>query len=313
MSAPLDFLRIFAGKLRAAGIRFAITSGMACVHFGIQQTTKDSDWIIAPDDFGKLREMLMRLDADAPPWRVAYRQIFGAPLDVEFMAHGWTSHLLLTDPDGAENKVDFFGKAPRVRHLALDPESPDFADRDVVAQMKRTDRPKDWPIVDSLGWQLMERSRSQSLVHLQDAVKLLSVWPQSEAEARDIAVRRRPLLQLLERENDPDRLDGFLRLERLLWECVNAERHGLYTRAWKDFYRSWQKEPGFTWPSREPFARQHQRVLLAARGHGLPCNPVGAVGREAIVAKALDRAVVKAQTTPEILNMIQPPIEEMLP
>lgn len=66
-------------------------------------------------------------------------------------------------------------------------------------------------------------------------------------------------------------------------------------------------------PSCESFARQHQRVLLAARGHGLPRDPVDAVGREAILAKALDRAVVKAQTTREILNLIQPPLEEMLP
>jgi hypothetical protein len=33
MSAPLDFLRIFARQLRGATIRFAITSGMACVHY----------------------------------------------------------------------------------------------------------------------------------------------------------------------------------------------------------------------------------------------------------------------------------------
>ena len=39
MSAPLDFLRIFAGQLRQAGIHFAITSGMACVHYGLQQNT----------------------------------------------------------------------------------------------------------------------------------------------------------------------------------------------------------------------------------------------------------------------------------
>ena len=313
MSAPLAFLKSFAGKLREAGIRFAITSGMACVHYGLQQTTKDSDWIIAPDDLAKLRELLVQLEQSDPPWRVSYRQIFGAPLDAEFMAHGWTSHLLLTDPDGVEHKVDLFGKAPRVRQVTLDPDSPDYADRDVVAQMKRTDRPKDWPMVDGLGWQLNERSRHQALVHLQDPVKLLSAWPESSAEARDIAVQRRPLLRLLERESDPDRLDGFLRLERLLWECVNAERHGLYTRAWKDFYRSWQKEPGFAWPSRETFVVQHQRLLLAARSHGLPCNPVDAVGREAILARALARAMVKAQTTRETLILIQPPLEEMLP
>lgn len=88
MSAPLDFLEIFAGHLRAAGIRFAITSGMACVHYGLQQTTKDSDWIIAPEDLSKLRDLLTRLEQAHPPWRVSYRQIFGAPLDARFMASG---------------------------------------------------------------------------------------------------------------------------------------------------------------------------------------------------------------------------------
>ena len=50
MSAPLDFLKIFAGQLREVGIPFAITSGMACVHYGLQQTTKDSDWIIPAEN-----------------------------------------------------------------------------------------------------------------------------------------------------------------------------------------------------------------------------------------------------------------------
>src|SRR5712691_880312 len=109
MSAPLDFLKLFAGQLRQAGIRFAITSGMACVHYGLQQTTKDSDWIIAPEDLVKLRELLTALERASPSWLVSYRQIFGAPLDAEFMAHGWTSHILLTDPEGLEHKVDIFG------------------------------------------------------------------------------------------------------------------------------------------------------------------------------------------------------------
>lgn len=42
MQTPLDFLNMFRIELRASGIRFAITSGMACVHYGLQQTTKDS-------------------------------------------------------------------------------------------------------------------------------------------------------------------------------------------------------------------------------------------------------------------------------
>src|SRR5437868_14995920 len=106
MSAPLDFLRIFAGELRGAGIRFAITSGMACVHYGLQQTTKDSDWIIAPEDLGKLRDLLLRLEEKPAPWRVSYRPIFGAPLATDYLRHGWTSHLLVTDSDAAEHKGD---------------------------------------------------------------------------------------------------------------------------------------------------------------------------------------------------------------
>ena len=41
MQTPLDFLNTLRIDLRASGIRFAITSGMACVHYGLQQTTKD--------------------------------------------------------------------------------------------------------------------------------------------------------------------------------------------------------------------------------------------------------------------------------
>jgi hypothetical protein len=54
VSAPLDFLKIFAGQLRQAEISFAITYGMACVHYGLQQITKDSDWIIPAEDLARL-------------------------------------------------------------------------------------------------------------------------------------------------------------------------------------------------------------------------------------------------------------------
>jgi hypothetical protein len=313
MSAPLDFLRLFAGQLRGAGIRFAITSGMACVHYGLQQTTKDSDWIIAPDDLGRFRELLSFLEQEQPPWGISYRAIFGAPLEADYMAHGWTSHLLVTDADGVEHKVDLFGKAPRVRRVANDLENPDYATRDVVAQMKRTDRPKDWPIVDSLGWQLLGDARNQALVHLQDAAKLLSAWGQTEGPTREEAAARRPLLRLMEHETDPDRLDGFLRLERLVWECVNAERYELYTRAWKDFYRAWQKEAGFAWPVNEPFAKQHERLSAAARRLGLVPDPIGQVGREALLQTALARAAIKAQSTLGTLALVQPPLAELLP
>jgi hypothetical protein len=313
MNGPLDFLGSFAARLRKAGIRFAITSGMACVHYGLQQTTKDSDWIIAPEDLQRFRALLSRLASQNAPWQISYRAIFGAPLESDYMAHGWTSHLLLREPGSGECKVDLFCKAPRVREVVLDPENPDFAARDVVAQMKRTDRPRDWPIVDGLGWQLLERAPAEALVHLQDAAKLLAVWPDTDAATRRRAISRRPLLRLLEREADPDRLDGYLRLERLIWECVNDERYTLYGLAWKDFYRIWRAQPGFAWPVQESFSQQHERLASAVRRFGLEPDPIGVVGREALVSKALRRAAVKAQTSLERLAAVQPSIEELLP
>ena len=95
-----DGLRMrLAERLRGAGIRFAITSGMACVHYGLQQTTKDSDWVILPEDFTRFRDLLAGLEQESR-WGISYRPIFGAPLESHFMRHGWTSHLLITEPDG---------------------------------------------------------------------------------------------------------------------------------------------------------------------------------------------------------------------
>lgn len=62
MSVPLDFRKNLAGELREAVIPFAITSGMAGVHGGVQETTKDSDWIIPDDSLDRLRTMLSRLE-----------------------------------------------------------------------------------------------------------------------------------------------------------------------------------------------------------------------------------------------------------
>ncbi len=56
----------------------------------------------------KLRALFIRLEGQSDPWRVSYRDIFGAPLDAEFTARGWTSHLFVTEPNGTENKVDSF-------------------------------------------------------------------------------------------------------------------------------------------------------------------------------------------------------------
>jgi len=314
MSAPLDFIKLFADHLQAADIRFAITSGMACVHFGLQQATRDSDLIIAPEHLERFRTLLAQLESGLPPWRISYRPIFGAPLLPEYLAQGWTSHLSIWDyADSPEHKLDFFGKAPRVRLLELEPGESHYASRHVVALMKRTDRDRDWPMVDGLGWQLVEQKRLEALLHIQDASRLKAAWQQVSTENRQSLAQRRPLLNLLDQESDPDRIHALIRVERIVWECANQERYHPFEHSWKEFYRKWRAELDWQWPMREPFVQQHERLVKAVRQHGLPPDPVGLVGRETLLARALSRAAVRADTAPARIKQLAPPMEELWP
>jgi hypothetical protein len=316
VSAPLDFLKIFAGELRAAGISFAITSGMACVHYGLQQNTKDSDWIIPAQDLERLRQLLEKLEGSLPPWRVSYRQIFAAPLEAEYMQHGWTSHLSIWDNAASvEHKVDIFSKPPRVKTEEILTDSEGWVSRHVVAQMKRTDRDKDWPILQGLGKQLWERQDALGLLHLMDPDALLKAWHSVPTATQNVLSERRPLLRALDRSPAPDRLglQRLLRLERLIWERVNEQRHSRYIREWKAFYRRWRHEPEMEWPTSEQFWSQHRRLVKAVAEYGLPPDPLGAVRRSDMISTAL-LEVQRLENAPEReVAEICPPMEELLP
>jgi hypothetical protein len=314
MTAPLEFLDLLRERLRDAGISFALTSGMACVRFGLQQTTKDSDWIIDVRHIARFRTVLGSFESGPPAGSVTYRPIFGAPLEPDWMAHGWTSHLCVRDaPDSLEHHVDVFSRPPRVQKVETEPGDNDFASRHVVAQMKKTDRGKDWPIVDGLGWQLALKDRPDSLLHLQDPLKLREVWCRTDRQTREAMACRRPLLRKLDAETDLDRLHGLTRVERLIWECVNEGRYGAYQRVWKEFYRRWRDEADREWPTVEPFREQHVRVTDAAKRHGLPTDPLGLVTRAAIVDTGLRRAATRALQPLDVILELAPPASELLP
>lgn len=316
MSAPLEFIKVFAGKMRDAGIEHALTSGMACVHYGLQQTTKDSDWIVPAGRLARLRALLGGLEEGWPPWRISYRQICGAPMEEEYLRHGWTSHLSIWDSaSSVEHKVDLFSAPPRVRLDELEIDAEGWASRHVVAQMKKTDRDKDWPMVGGLGRQLAERRESTALLHAREHALLLNAWAAASPEQRLGAVRRRPLVKVLDRPTPPDRLalGRLLAIERTIWEQVNDHRHSRYTRAWKQFFRNWRRDEEWQWPTAESFAKQHRRLCEAAGRHGLPLDPLEGNVRAEVLSTALTEAAALSSATPEEMAQVQPPMEEMLP
>jgi hypothetical protein len=115
MPTPLEFLDVFRSTLRSAGITFAVTSGMACIRYVLQQTTKVSDWIVAAEDLPKLRGLLQQCERRMPPWVVQYRTIFGAPFAAEWLDGGWSTHIFIrTTGGGPDHHLDFFA-VPRER------------------------------------------------------------------------------------------------------------------------------------------------------------------------------------------------------
>ena len=314
MGTPLEFLYHFRGLLQERGIRFAITSGMACVYYGLQQTTKDSDWIIEPADLPKLHALLMDHERRVPPWRISYRQIFGAPMNTEYLAQGWTSHLSIWPSAGGEEEhVDIFGAAPRVQPGTVQPDSMGFASPDLVAWMKRTDRDKDWPIVDGLGHLLQRTANPDAVMHLQSVPRLRAVWSTFDAGARAHAVLHRPLLSLLEATPNDEVMHGLIALERTVWETVNQERYRLFQHEWKEFYRRWKKEEFWEWPTAESFAQQHERVLSAARRYELPIQILDEAGKEAAWHRGIARTVLRSGRLEALVLAVTPPRKRMLP
>ena len=239
MASPIQFYRNFQALMQRHGLRHVLTSGMACVEYGIQQTTKDTDWIVHPDDLAALVAMLCECERGltGTNWRVTYRPLFGAPLLKEYLGGGWTSHLAIRDEPGSpEHHVDFFGNAPRLRSDEWLAQCGGVASRTVVAQMKKTDRPKDWPFVNGLAIQACNEGDRDGLLHLREGSLLREHWAGVTGTDRERLSVLRPLLGALPTLDD-DRLERLLAIERTIWEAVNRERYRCYQHEWKEFYR----------------------------------------------------------------------------
>ena len=75
--------------LRQRGVICAITSGLACVHYGIAETTKDCDLLCHASLFGELLELLEATKVEGVA--CAYRGNISPPLDARDRAPAWGS------------------------------------------------------------------------------------------------------------------------------------------------------------------------------------------------------------------------------
>ncbi len=279
-------------QARSQGAICAITSGMACVNLGVSETTKDCDLLCSPDSASKLLSVLGKtaLHGHLPK----YRGNLTPPLDHRWLRGGWTSHFVWL-PEDSGVYLDIFGVAPR----GSSPWEPDiqgfYAGPHTVAEMKRTNRERDWPFVTALGARMIETGDERGWLHVYDE-RLLAAFADT---ARQVAAlcKQRPVLELAAHK-DP-RLRPALRAEMEYWHELDRVRLLVYEKAVRRYMvevRNSRLSPHSGLPE------QHDlRVRLATRH--LPLNPLRDYGVSRMISEARDA----------LAQLVQPALMAWLP
>ena len=173
-------------EFRKAGADVLISSGQACVAFGIATFSKDGDWIIREDEHS-CEAVLAVLETHHAVYRL------GVPLHPDWLCGGLTSHFEFRLPDGLRMRTDFCSRPPRVPDVdhmwtcAIRADDVDVVDVESLINLKQTRRLRDYSMIGALAEVagLEDNAPELALCHLQDYESLLEAvrrWP-ADAEA----------------------------------------------------------------------------------------------------------------------------------
>lgn len=207
----------------------ALASGQAVVFYRIAIMSKDGDWVIreTPD---ACERVLRELEARGARYRL------GAPLDVRWLAGGWSSHFEFFDEKQRRIRCDFVSRPPRVLPASLASLFHDASGNRLVAVdaeslilMKQTQRAKDYAVIAELA-ALLPPEREIELTTDPDRVLALAAAGASSRRPAVVAAlsgagRRAVVTALAEetdelQQQDAARLDAYEKAARpYLAEC----------------------------------------------------------------------------------------------
>jgi hypothetical protein len=274
-----QFYEGLVARARRRGIACAITSGMACVAFGVAQATKDCDLLCAPEGAGKFLGLLE--EASLRGHLPSYRGHLTPPLDARWLRGGWTSHFVW-DAAGAEAYLDVFGVAPRGSSRWEVELQGFYAGPHTVAEMKRTNREKDWPFVTALGVKLLETGDPRGWLHLFNYDVLVQTAEKLSCPPEVIALR--PVLGLL-RAGD-ERLEVALKGEIEFWNQLDRLRIRVHEHAVRPYMLAIKRDRR----SNDPALRTQHLVRVEHAERLLPVNPLRQHGLERLIAEAQAQA-----------------------
>jgi len=278
-------------RLRARGVLCAITTDWACLHYGLAETTKDCDLLCHPDSFGALLVLLEETTVEGRPCR--YRGKISPPLDARWHKGGWTSHFQWDTPT-TETTLDVFGHALRESSPWQDDLVGLYAGPNVVAEMKRTNRVKDWPFVNSLGIELLRSRDPRGWLHLFDADSIREML--EEFSIPDEMLALRPTLRLASR-GQPS-LAPALGAERQFW----VELGRLQTRICRAALRPYVLAMGQLGISTTAGLAQHHAARLACAEEHLEKHPIAKFGVDRMIEEA--RQSTSAFVHPDLMQWL---------
>jgi hypothetical protein len=239
------------GRLRAI-----ITSGQAVVLHRVAVMSKDGDWILRED-----QEALDHVLGVLGRHSALYR--FGAPLDLRWLRHGWSSHFEFRE-GGLRVRTDFFTRPPRVptkdlERLWREQEGcdPPLVDKRTLIEVKKTNREKDYAVIGELA-RLLEDPRDQLLCS-RSARDLIGLAASNPRLAQDLQ-QLRPLLGIVGQGREP--VERALDAERRSLMRENELRLGAYLEAaavWQERWKELQREGELL-----NLGDSHRRLVAAA-------------------------------------------------
>jgi hypothetical protein len=247
-------------ELNAEGVIVALSSGQATVYYRIAIMSKDGDWVLREDEAACAR-VLSVLDRHGARYRP------GAPLDVRWLAKGWSSHFEFQDAAGRRIRCDFVTRPPRVSAAEVAelfaPQAQErlrVVPREPLIKLKQTQRAKDYlviselaralPPADELRWttdvdRLIELARDRALPSDRAPVQLARGGAERSAVVASLAQEVDALQQA-----DRRRMQAYVRASEPYMRALRAHDLGA------------------------PLAAAHREVIALAERH-LPPQPEG--------------------------------------
>jgi hypothetical protein len=248
------------------GVKAILGGGQAVVLHRLAVMSKDGDWILREDD-----ETMTQVLSVLAGYGARYR--YGAPLDIRWLAGGWSAHLEFPQ-GGLRVRTDFVTRPPRMDGPALQKlwreqvgaALPFVGARD-LADLKKTNREKDYVVIGELARILTEPE--DQMLYSRSARDLMQLAAEHPDQARVLAEQRPALAAVWKGVRD---LEAALDAERRNLMHANEERLGRYLAAAERWAANW---PGV--------AREMEGLPLAAAhrvmsGHALNLLPQQVAG-----------------------------------